>query len=43
MVEVSAVGSPADETLANEVTELMELLHPLVVPGVIDHALFMHR
>ncbi|VDD75759.1 unnamed protein product [Mesocestoides corti] len=38
MVEVSAVGSPADETLQREVVDLMELLHPLVVPGRVDHA-----
>ncbi|KAL5106174.1 Dynactin subunit 6 [Taenia crassiceps] len=38
MVEVSAVGSPADDTLQREVVELMELLHPLVIPGRVDHA-----
>ncbi|CUT99352.1 Mediator of RNA polymerase II transcription [Echinococcus multilocularis] len=38
MVEVSAVGSPADDTLQREVAELMELLHPLVIPGRVDHA-----
>lgn len=38
MVEVTAVGSPSDDTLQREVVELMELLHPLVIPGFIDHA-----
>ncbi|KAM7539355.1 hypothetical protein Aperf_G00000048974 [Anoplocephala perfoliata] len=38
MVEVTAIGSPADDTLQREVVELMELLHPLVIPGFIDHA-----
>nr|CDS25280.2 syntaxin binding protein 5 [Hymenolepis microstoma] len=37
MVEVTAVGSPSDDTLQREVVELMELLHPLVVPGLIDY------
>ncbi|VDN11354.1 unnamed protein product [Dibothriocephalus latus] len=43
MVEVSAVGSPADDTLAKEVAGLMELLCPLVVPGRVDHARLVCR
>ncbi len=43
MVEVSAVGSPADGTLCREVCEVVELLHPLVTPGCIDHARLMCR
>ncbi|VDN98403.1 unnamed protein product [Rodentolepis nana] len=37
MVEVTAIGSPSDDTLQREVVELMELLHPIVVPGFIDY------
>lgn len=43
MVEVSAVGSPADDTLQREVVELMELLYPLVIPGRVDHARLVCR
>ncbi|KAL7058087.1 hypothetical protein AAHC03_016596 [Spirometra sp. Aus1] len=43
MVEVSAVGSPADDSLPKEVSGLMELLCPLVVPGRVDHARLVCR
>ncbi len=32
MVEVSAVGSPADGTFQREVGDIADLLYPLVIP-----------
>ncbi|VEL35701.1 unnamed protein product [Protopolystoma xenopodis] len=41
LVEVSVVGSPADESLHEELLEFMDLLRPLVTPGQVDHAMLM--
>ncbi|CAH8617131.1 unnamed protein product [Heterobilharzia americana] len=43
MVEMSIMGSPADDSLQDEITEFSELLHPLVVPTKLDHSLFTRK
>ncbi|KAF5402409.1 Mediator of RNA polymerase II transcription subunit [Paragonimus heterotremus] len=43
LVEISAVGSPADESLQEEVADFADMLHPLVVPTKIDHSLLTRK
>ncbi|KER24298.1 hypothetical protein T265_14450, partial [Opisthorchis viverrini] len=43
LVEISAVGSPADESLQDEVAEFADLLFPVIVPGKLDNSLFMRK
>ncbi|CAH8870743.1 unnamed protein product [Trichobilharzia szidati] len=43
MVEISTIGSPADDSLQDEITEFTELLHPLIVPTKLDHSLFARK
>ncbi|KAF6775395.1 hypothetical protein AHF37_05427 [Paragonimus kellicotti] len=43
LVEISAVGSPADESLQEEVADFADMLHPLVVPAKIDHSVFTRK
>ncbi|KAF7234027.1 hypothetical protein EG68_10651 [Paragonimus skrjabini miyazakii] len=43
LVEISAVGSPADESLQEEVADFADMLHPLVIPAKIDHSLLTRK
>ncbi|THD22342.1 Mediator of RNA polymerase II transcription subunit 18 [Fasciola hepatica] len=43
MVEISAVGCPADESMQDEVSDFVDLLHPLIVPAKIDHAALIRK
>ncbi|KAA3678279.1 mediator of RNA polymerase II transcription subunit 18 [Paragonimus westermani] len=43
MVEISAVGSPADESLQEEVVDFADMLHPLVVPAKVDHSVLTRK
>ncbi|CAH8647600.1 unnamed protein product [Schistosoma rodhaini] len=43
MVEISVVGSPADDHLQEEITDFVELLHPIIVPTKLDTNLFTRK
>ncbi|CAH8561166.1 unnamed protein product [Schistosoma turkestanicum] len=43
MVEISIVGSPADDHLQEEITDFVELLHPIIVPTKLDNNLFTRK
>ncbi|KAH8862731.1 Mediator of RNA polymerase II transcription subunit 18 [Schistosoma japonicum] len=36
MVEISIVGSPADDHLQEEISDFVELLHPIIIPTKLD-------
>lgn len=41
MVEISAVGCPADESMQDEVSDFVDLLHPLIIPAKVDYTAFI--
>ncbi|CAL8083945.1 unnamed protein product [Calicophoron daubneyi] len=43
MVEISAVGAPADESLQDEVSDFADLLYPLVTPIKVDPSTFVRK